>query len=359
MTKIGTWVMTGAMLLGTVGTAAAAPKPKPTPEVVAPPVEEPPPPETPWGANVPQAEKAQAIALATRGDEFFTTNEYGEAVKLYDEALTHWNHPAIHFNKTVCLMRLGRFLEADVHLKAALEYDGKALSDNDLRNAETFKEQLARLLVKVSITTTQDGVEVTLDGERLISGTGVGEKTVTPGSHALVATKPGFETLTQNLSLNPGEPYAETLVLKPAPKPATKLVRRWEKTWVPWTIAGAGAGVGLLGAGLMVIARSHMDQFNSTISSKCSSGCSQPDLPGGEGPDDPDLVAAYDRKDQANLENTLGIGMVGVGGAAVLTGLVMVALNQPKEVPAQGPTGPQVVFTGSDTNLGVSVMGRF
>ncbi len=353
-----TWMVTGLMLAGSASIALAKdPKPakgaktEPAAPAVAPAA---PAAPRPWSANVPEAEQEQAISLATQGDDFFTRNEYARAVDLYGEALKHWNHPAIHFNMTTCLMRLGRFLDANEHLKAALEYDGQALGENDIKTAETYKGILANSLVNVKITTTQDGVEVTLDGERLVAGVGTGEKTVTAGSHALVATKAGFETLTKNLSLNGGAAYVEDVTLKPQVVVKT-YERRWKKAWMPWVIAGSGAGVAMLGGAAMLIARADMDNYNGTIEKECSGNSCSPDVLDG-GANEADWVdAANARKDRAYIENAVGIGLVAVGGAALVSGLVMVALNQPHEVEAKVPsTTVGVVPTAGGFQVGLS-----
>lgn len=346
-------------LLGVVGPAMAKdPKPPkggkseapvPTPSSDTTPAE-----PDPWAVNVPASEQEQARTLAAQASELFAKNDYARAADLYQEALKHWNNPRIHYNLTHCLVGLGRWLEASAAIRGALEYDGKALNDTQKQQLQTYKGVVEKSLATVKVTTSQDGVEVTLDGERLVAGVGTGEKTVTAGSHALVATKPGFETVTKALSLNGGAAYVEEITLKPQVVVKT-YERRWKKAWMPWVIAGSGAGVALLGGAAMLIARADMDNYNSTIEKECSGNACSPDVLDGGDNEAPWVDAANARKDRAILENAIGIGLVAAGGAALVSGLVMVALNQPHEVEVKAPaTTVGVVPTSGGFQVGLS-----
>lgn len=298
--------------------------------------------EPEWYRGVPKATQGQASDLFRKGNGHFEQNEYARAAELYEQAVALWDHPGIHFNLAVSLVNLDRVLEAYDHLQAALRFGPKGLEKTRYQDAQTYKRLLEGRLVPLSVETTQDGVEVTLDGKPIQSGAGRAQLTVLPGIHALVATKPGFETLTKSLTLVGGAPVVERVVLSPRQR-QVRLERRY-RTWVPWTIAGIGAGVALLGGGALVLARAHEREFETQFASECPLGCRW---------EEPGKNVDWKLHDRAEIEHVTGLGLASLGGGLVLTGLIMVALNQPREVPIPGGvavtsdgTGFHVVWAG-------------
>jgi tetratricopeptide (TPR) repeat protein len=349
-----------SLLAATAPAWAKDPKPKggsakPVEPAVAPTPAPAPAAAEAWAEGVQASEQEQARTLAGEAGTLLAKNDFGRAADIYIDALKHWpNHPGIHYNLLQCLVSLGRWLEAAAAIRGVAEYPQylSRLSEEQRVQFETYKGVVDKSLATVKVSTTQDGVEVTLDGERIVAGKGTGEKVVTVGSHALVATKDGFETLTKSLSLNGGEAYVEEISLKPQVVVKT-YERRWKKTWMPWVIAGSGAGVAMLGGAAMLIARSDMNLYNSAIESNCSATACNPD----ELQDVAWYQDAESRKTRAFIENGVGIGLVAAGGAALVTGLVMVALNQPKEVEKKGPT--VAVSPNLDGGFSVSLASGF
>jgi tetratricopeptide (TPR) repeat protein len=64
------------------------------------------PDERPWAKGVSAADQKAALALYDEGNKFFEESEYKEALEKYEQALVHWQHPAIYFNAAVCLHHL-------------------------------------------------------------------------------------------------------------------------------------------------------------------------------------------------------------------------------------------------------------
>jgi hypothetical protein len=298
--------------------------------------------EQPWYKGVPKARQDKASELFRKGNTFFVQNEYAKAAELYAQALQSWDHPGIRYNLAVSMIRLDRVLEAHDHLKAAMQYGVAGLDEDKFKDAGTYLKLVERQIVVFEVTTEQDGVEITFDGKPLLKGKGAAKVTTLPGAHALVATKTGYETVTKNLTLIGGEPVIERVELVPRGR-RTKLERRF-RTWVPWTVLGIGAGTALVGLGTMTLARSHMATFEEGFENDCMMGCTA---------DDPSIDWAL--HDRAKLENTIGIGLVAAGGAAALTGLIMIALNQPREVEVSG----QVIVSATDRDVGVTYVGRW
>ena len=341
-----TWTMIATLLAATAGNGNAAPRGKKKPALPDDAATEPAPPaiEPPWAKGVAADKQQAARQLAGKAQEAFVNNDYAHAVELYSQALAQWENPAIHFNLAVSYMRLDRSVEAWQHLLAAMAYDGAALDKEKLQVAQTYKQLLAGRLVTVDVESTQTGVEITLDGNLLLTGPGKATQIVLPGAHALVATKPDFETLTKNLTLIGGTPEIESIELKPRGKGPVKLVRRWRSS-LPWTIAGVGLGTALLGTFSWELGNANIDLYNKGVAAECPNGCASGQL----------SSDTLNHKSTAELENTLGISLMVAGGATLVTGLVMLALNQQREVPlASG-----FVVNASPHDVGVAWLGSF
>jgi hypothetical protein len=284
--------------------------------------------------------------LFEQGNRFFEQHEYAKAVELYTQALAEWDHPQIHFNLTVALVSLDRILEAYEHVQAALKFGAAGLDNDKFHKAQTYQQLLQQRLVAFEAETEQDGVQITFDGKLLLSGKGKAALTTLPGIHALVATKDGFETLTKNLVLVGGQPATESIVLKPRIRAVRNVVlRRRFRAWIPWTITGAGAGSALIGAGLIVLGHSQLNQFQAELAQMFPNGATTGEVP----------ASLWNLRTRARVDNGIGLGLVTAGGAAMITGLVMVALNQPHEVEMP----PPVVVSAGAHDLSIAWLGRF
>src|SRR4051812_21164890 len=54
--------------------------------------------ERPWAAGVKQSEQQAALKLFHDGNLQLNDGLFAKASEAYKAALTHWNHPAIHYN---------------------------------------------------------------------------------------------------------------------------------------------------------------------------------------------------------------------------------------------------------------------
>ena len=303
--------------------------------------------DPPWYRGVAKPDRDKAGALFEQGNKFFVDNDYAKAVEIYTRALAAWDNPGIRFNLAVSLLNLDRVIEAYEHLMAAMKYGEAGLDAQRMKEAQTYKVVLEGRIVKLEVTTTQDGVEVTFDGKVLIEGKGTATLTTLPGEHALVGTKQGFETLTRKLVLVGGKAtVVEKVTLAPR-STKTRVVRRY-RTWIPWTILGVGAGTALLGGGTMLLARSEMNAWSSDFQRECPDGCSDAEV---------EMRIGWGQHDRAKIENIAGISVLAVGGAAVVTGIIAIIRNQPREVPLEG--GIIVGATATGDEVGLSVIGRF
>jgi hypothetical protein len=305
-----------ALLVTILGsTPARAQEPAPA----APREAAPPEADTPWSKGVPPEKRAEALRHFKDGNDYFERSQYPQALARYQEALRSWDHPAIRFNQAQCLVNLDRVLEAHEAIQAALRF-GKGPLDEKYREAQMIHRLLEGRVARLKVTCTQPGVTVTLDGKPLLAGPGVVQRIVLPGDHQVVASKPGFVTVTRTLNLPSGRETGLSLTLLPF-KASVKLVRRWPK-WKPWVIFGAGAVAAVVGVPLILQAKSDYASYDSDIKRLCSDGdgCTQAELPS----------SVTQTKSRARAENVTAIVMFAAGGAVLAAGATMLILNIPR-----------------------------
>lgn len=332
-------------------TPAPAPAPAPAPEPVSAPSVE----ETPWGKGVSAENKAAAQRLLGQGNDKFVVNQFREALEKYEAAVAVWDHPAIRFNMVRTLIALDRPLEANKSIERALAYGKEPFKDNESMYTEALNYQrlLASQIATLEVGCKQAGVELKVDGQTFVECPGSTAKQMLPGSHALVAAKPGFKTETKDLVLLPGKVQPVTIELITLEK-ATVYRTKWA-TWKPWAVAGGGLVLAGLGALVNLQASKDMDQVEAQLEEQCGGGlgCSK---------------ETYDKRfkpleDRAVLENRVGIGMMIGGGVVVTAGIVGVIMNRPKpymkEATAPKGTAAKLVPISTGDGGGFAVRGKF
>ncbi len=301
------------------------------------------PGDRPWQRGVSEAQRQAAERELAAGNELFERSEYSAAVERYRAALAAWAHPAIQFNLAVCLIYLDRPVEAYDLVQAALRFGREALPDHfdEAHNYERLlRDRIATLEVVLpagmagaaaaggssnradnSAGNGAGNAIVTLDGARLAAAPGEAmvRLRLAPGRHSLVARRPRFETWSKDLVLPPGEVTREVIVLR---APRTRTVRRWSSA-MPWWVAGSGGAAMALGAASLLLGNANLRAVTAEVTQQCPppAGCPA-GLPSGLRAD----------RDRAVLEQRLGAGLLVAGGAAVVTGVVLLVLNQPRQV---------------------------
>jgi hypothetical protein len=93
-----------------------------------------------------------------------------------------------------------------------------------------------------------------------------------------------------------------------------------------------------------LVARSNYGRFDDRVAAKCMTGCLE---------DNPDYLAAKSFRESGDTEQRVAFAAFGVGGAVVLTGVLLIYLNQPRIesvpmlAPSVGPDHASVSLTGS------------
>lgn len=304
--------------------------------------------DKPWSQGVSKADQQQATELFAAGNALFEQSKYTEAAAQYERALEKWDNPKIEYNLVLCLLNMRQPLDAWDHLESALEYGEDGLGKRLFDDAQSHKTTLESTLALVEVDSEQDGVVIMFDGHQLFSGKGSKELHVLAGKHQLVATREGYETESRALDLPAGETTKQTIKLQPQKIKITRenYERRWA-WWVPWSTAGAGVALALVGTGVYLAARSDMRAYDAELLSACPQGCS-------------DAMAAKYAGDErhARLVSQVGIGFW-VGGAAVAgVAGVMAYLNRPTKV-VHEETRPDISVTVTPSFVGASLSMTF
>jgi hypothetical protein len=274
-------------------------------------------PTTRWSQGVPEATQAKANKLFAEANQLFAEQAHAPAVEKYRAALALWDHPMIRFNLAVTLVRLDRILEAADELDRALRFGNEPFPKELYQQALDYKALIKGRVGQVEASCDQSGVRVLLDGKPWFDCPGKHEQRVLAGPHAVVGERNGFLTSSQRLIAIGGETATAKVQLVPL-EAAVKLEYPYPR-WVPWTVAGGGAALSLAALGVWLSGRSQMDQFSTQLAMTCPSGCDLSTQP---------ALAA--ERDSAELKGKIAASLAIVGGAATITGVVLVILDRPR-----------------------------
>jgi hypothetical protein len=307
-----------AVIVGAAGAAAAA-DPAPT---LAPQEELEPKPaaedavrENPWSQGVPEAERRAADALFQEGNALMRESITLSAAAKYREALTHWDHPNVHFNLAVALISLDQPVETYEHLQQAIRYGPGPLQQERYDHARNYLRLLEQQLAHVEVRCAVAGASVELDGRPLFTAPGSYQGLARAGRHTVVARREGLVTNQSVRVLEGGQTHVIDLELKTLEE-LTEHHRRWD-AWKPWAVVGAGAAVVLTGGALHYAGAQKIQEANRRANEECSTGC-----PGGEPPDVKSL-----RQQGTNMQQA-AIAAYAVGGATLVVGSVLAYLNR-------------------------------
>ncbi len=274
----------------------------------------------PWAEGVALEEQKLANKLYKEANGLFRDSFLTQAVEKYTEALTHWDHPAIHYNLAIALIgaTTERPLEVHDHLIKALAHDGKALSEDELKEANRYLSLVKQQLVTITITCDQPDAEVFLDGKKDFVGPGTETHLLRAGEHTISASKPGYETAVVTQILPGGEDKQVTLKLY-RPEDLTRYSRRFQP-WLPYVVAGGGVVIAGLGGLLHASAASSYDDYDAAIrdcAEETEGSCEvTPSIQG--------------MRDSGDTKQVIGVTMYVIGGAAIAAGLTLLVLNRAK-----------------------------
>lgn len=296
--------------------------------------------QRPWAAGVSQERQARALEQFTIGNTAFAQADYTSAARSYRQALEDWHHPAIEGNLAIALVHLDKPVEAYAHLENAFAYGEAPFDASVYAQLVATRKLLQRQLARVLVVGDVKHARVFLDGQPLDPAH---EHVVEVGAHQLVARRAGYLTFTSQVTALPEQDLEVRVVLVPLDE-AGRLRRRW-KPWLPWVVAGSGMVVTGIGAGFQLASRSNMDNYELEIARTCPEGCERAALP----------KVVRDLETRARWQNRLAITSLAIGSAAVVTGVVMLVLNQPQRERVD-EAGRRIAITPSLTPEGFGVV---
>jgi hypothetical protein len=299
----------------------------------------------PWAEGVSDDDRRKATELFKVGNSFLLDFNYNDAIATYRDALGYWDHPRIHYNLALALINTAEPLEIYASLEAALRWGEAAFDRKNYETALRYKTLIEGQLVRVTVSCTEEGAKVSVDGRVVGTCPMAAEQLLRSGDHAFTASKPGFETAAVSKVYPGGQTDAIELRLY-RPEDLTRFKRRMP-SWIPYTVLGGGAAVTGLGALLHVSARNDIDDFDAAI--LACGGC----IPA------PGLL---DQRDGAATKQVFAMTAYAVGGAALVTGVTLLVLNRPQPFRA-GPEaerlGAAVAPSIGNGSVGVSASFRF
>ena len=280
----------------------------------------------PWEMGISGEQRTSALARFTTGNAQYSRGDYNNAAESYRQALTFWSHPRIHGNLSSTLIKLEKFELALIHIEEALRYGEAAFDDPNAHDRLLDNRRLLqRLLSEITVVCRLPGATVTLDGSPLLTCPGQTTRVVRVGSHQLVAKRSGYLTVTRDINAVPGK--RATYAISPvALEEAATVERRWSP-WFPWTVVGAGIATVAVGIPFQLVAQDNMNRYDQAFQDWCP-------------PDTACTLEAFrnDRSSDAALkgtaerQSTIALSLFTVGAAAIVTGGILVYLNQPRAV---------------------------
>jgi tetratricopeptide (TPR) repeat protein len=281
--------------------------------------------KAPWAEGVSDEAKAQAKTLLDAGNALLLEKKYVEALEQYKQAITHWDHPAIRFNMSRCLIQLGRNVEAFESLEKALKYGAAPHEATVYEEALGYQKLLASQIGDLTVACTQAGVSMTLDGKPLGTCPTTVTKRVLTGQHQVLGTKRGLLPKTVEVIVSTDvatgtvTPRSIDITLDPLAK-AARIEHRWPQ-WIPWTVFGSGLALGGIGLIFQTQAVSQMDEYDRWVTERCAGNCP-----------DAELADVAHLETDSERNSAIGVSLMVTGGAAVATGAVMLWLNRGRTV---------------------------
>ncbi|WP_437954828.1 hypothetical protein WME76_25045 [Sorangium sp. So ce119] len=242
----------------------------------------------PWHQGISDDRKQQAHELFTQARALHRRMMFAEARVKYEEALAAWEHPELRLYLARVLKSIGLPLQAYENLRLALRWGPGALApDKEQEARAAMRALMEHELAAIEIRCDEPGATVLLDDKSWFVGPGTARRMVTPGEHVVMVRRDGYSTVVKPILVIAGKEASgqlarrvDTVIGQP----------RWP-TWIPWTMLGAGAALGVAGGGLM-----------------WSGAADEGNRGGGD----------------------LAIGAFVAGGATMITGTVLLLMNRPQ-----------------------------
>jgi hypothetical protein len=288
-------------------------------------------------AHAQAQDQAAARALFEDGRRLLKEGKYPEACRTLEAASKLYPSPGILLNLGDCFEKVGRTASAWTEFGEAASVAARALRNDQVAEAKrrqsAVEPKLAKLTIRVPNVATGVTIAITRD-ETELSSVAWGEAIpVDPGPHRIRAEAPGHEPWTTTVVVtSPGQtvtvdvPVLTASPTPPAPvpvheaeanqntvpeatSPATTAPVHRKSTAVDWALIGGGVVVGVVGGVLWDLGADHAREAS------------------GPHPQS-ELDSARSSYSSAKTLYIVGLGGVVVGGAAAVTGLILMTVGR-------------------------------
>jgi hypothetical protein len=309
-----------------------------------------------WKEGVSLAEQEAALVLFREGNVALNDGLFVPSVNKYRAALQHWNHPAIHYNLALALLNLDQPIEVFDQLNQAIIYGAAPLATDKYEHAKEYLLLIEKQLADIEVSCDKIGAKVSVDGKEVFIAPGKFAQKVRVGKHTFYADKQGYNARITAPYIGPGEKFRIELKLYTADE-LTRYRRKWQRTWVPYAVMGAGVVAGVVGGALELSANSSFKDYDAQVA-RCNAN--NPMSNGGCSATEPGLQSL---RDSGNSKRTAGFVMYGVAGGALAVGAVLAWVNrresyqiQAEELSEERVSVTPVVAPGM---AGAMVQGKF
>ncbi len=313
--------------------------------------------ERPWAVGVSAEQQKTALAKFREANELLNNGLFARAANTYKEALQSWKHPAIHYNLALALMNVDQPIEAYDNLDKSMIYGEQGPLEKDkFEHAKEYMVLLEKQIANIEVTCDKVGAKVSVDGKEVFVGPGTFKSRVRIGKHTFVAEKTGYSTRINAPFIGPGDNFRIELKLYTSEE-LTRYNRRWEATWMPYAVLGAGVALGAVGVALELSATSSYQDYDKAVAA-CNmnnAGC-------------PTDTSITDLRASGDSKKSLGYVMYGAAGITAVAGIALAIMNRrqpytirPEDLQEEQARGNKVSFTPvvSPTMAGAMVQGHF
>jgi hypothetical protein len=272
----------------------------------------------PWAAGVTRDQQSQALVKFREGNGQLNDGLFARASETYRTALTFWKHPAIYYNLALALMNLDQPIEAYESLQNAIGFGEAPLDKDKFEHAKEYMLLLDKQIANIEVSCDKVGAKVSVDGKEVFVAPGVYRSRVRIGRHTFVADKTGYQTRINAPFIGPGEHFRIELKLYTAEE-LTRYNRKWQATWMPYAVIGAGVAIALGGVALELSADATFNDYDRKIAA-CNmnnAGC-------------PSSAELTDLRKSGDTKKMLGYVGYGVAGGAVAAGILLAIINRPQ-----------------------------